>query len=63
MRLSKGKLLRFRANYDDDKILKGKHLKCTDSIVDNVRKSLIEELEIRKENWNFICNNVYPSSQ
>ena len=35
------KVVAFSRKYDDDKILKGKHLKCTDSIVDNVRKSLI----------------------
>ena len=47
------KVVAFSRKYDDDKILKGKHLKCTDSIVDNVRKSLIEELENKKRELEF----------
>ena len=42
------KIVRFAREHDDDKILKGKHLECTDLILDNVRKSLIEELERKK---------------
>ena len=42
-------VIQFSKDYDDDNVLKGKHLKATESIVENVRESIIKILQEKKE--------------
>lgn len=44
----KRKVIPFSRKYDEDSVLKGKHLKVTDLIVEKVRKSIIKELKSKK---------------
>lgn len=45
----KNLVIPFSRKHDDDEILKGKHLKPTELIVKNVRESVIEKLQEKKE--------------
>lgn len=43
------KVISFSRKYDEDNELKGKHLKATEKIVENIRKDVIKELKEKKK--------------